>query len=265
MLRRDDLRTPGGHRLGVAVLPGGIVRYGIEDVGLYIVTVRERAIDFFPSPEADPMRVEHFLVNAVLPIYVGLHADVCLHASGVARGGRATIFAGPSGSGKSTKALEAIGRDGILLGDDAVVVRMRGDEWLVYPGARTMRLDERPPEPSWRSGPKHEWFVPSSRDPVPLGDVVVLQRPGLVPDAPPRGSDPLRALLSLQPGWVWGDIRTRRVVADRTAALCYPVSNSPASAFSPLPLPVRSQTLPSGSSLGGSYESGQGSSTGRSP
>jgi hypothetical protein len=210
----------------VAVLPDGIVRYQIESVGLYVVRVEDRAIDFFPSPEADPMQVEHILVNAVLPIYAGLHAEVCLHASAVASAGKATIFAGPSGSGKSTKALKAIDRGGILLGDDAVVVRRRGEAWLVYPGARTIRLEEPLPGPSWRSGPKHEWFVASAKDPVPLAEVVVLDRGSETADAAFRGSGLLRALLSLQPGWVWGDVRTRRAVADQTAA--FAMGSSPA-------------------------------------
>jgi hypothetical protein len=258
-LRRDEIRTLGGARHSVTVLPEGIVRYQIEEVGLYVVRAAGPAIDFFPSREADPMRVEHFLVNAILPIHAGLRSVVCLHASAVARDGCATVFAGPSGSGKSTKALEAIGRGGILLGDDAVVVRRRREVWLVYPGARTMRLEERPPGPSWRSGPKRESFVATATDPLPLVEVVVLDGGGEAAEAIFRWSGLLRALLSLQTGWAWGIVRSRRAVADQTAALCYAVIRSERSPPSPSVAPVRSQTLPSGSSVGASYESGQGS------
>jgi len=263
-LRRDELRTGGGDWHRVAVLPDGMVRYQIERVGLYVVRAESHAIDFFPSREADPMRVEHFLVNAVLPIYAGLHAEVCLHASAVASDGQATVFAGPSASGKSTKALEAIGRGGRLLGDDAVVVRRRGDAWLVYPGARTMRLEKVPSELSWRSGGKHESFMASSKDPLPLAEVVVLDRAGEAAKPAVRGSGLLRAFLSLQPGWVWGDVQTRKALADQTAALCYRVSIWLEASLPERPRPpVRSQTLPSGSRVGASYESGQGPSTGR--
>jgi hypothetical protein len=261
LLRRDELRTRGG-LLRVALLPGGIVRYQMEEVGLYVVRTEGRAIDFFPSPAADPMRVEHLLVNAVLPIYAGLRSEVCLHASAVAREGETTVFAGPSASGKSTKALEAIGRGGVLLGDDAAVIRRRGDAWLVYPGARTIRLDEPSPQGrSWRSGPKHEWFVASARDPVALTEVLVLDRDGDAAEAAFGGSGFLRALLSLQHGWVWGDVRARRALADQTAALCYPVTSRRPSLRLPRKPPVRSQTLPSGSSVGASYGSGHASST----
>jgi hypothetical protein len=262
-LRRDEIRTQKGERVSVTVLKDQTVRYKIQSVGLYEVHAESRAIDFFASPGADPMNTEHFLINAVLPIYAGLLTEVCLHASAVAPDGRATIFAGPSGSGKSTKALEVIGRGGILLGDDSVVLRRRDDAWLVYPGARTMRLEEPPPGPSWRSGPKYEWFVASAKDPLPLGELVVLDGGGEAAEAAFAGSGLLRALLSLQPGWVWGDIRTRRAVADQTAALCYRLISSTPSPAGPTAPPVRSHTLPSGSSVGASYESGQRSSTGR--
>jgi len=263
-LRRDEIRTRGGERYRVSVLPGGVVRYRIEGVGLYVVTAEARTIDFFPSPDAEPARVEHFLVNAVLPIHAGLRSLLCLHASAVARVGWAAIFAGPSGSGKSTKALEAIRQSGMLLGDDAVVVRRRGDKWFVYPGARTIRLAERPPGPSWRSGPKHEWFLPSAKSPLPLAEIMVLKRSGEAGEATLGGSGLLQALLSLQPGWAWGNVRTRRSLADQAAALCYEVARSERSLPGPSNAPVRSQTLPSDSSVGASYESGQGASTERS-
>jgi hypothetical protein len=264
-LRRHEIRTLGGDRHRVIVLPKGVVRYRIDTVGLYMVGADGPSIDFFPSPEADPMTVEHFLVNAILPIYAGLRSVVCLHASAVARDGCASVFAGPSGSGKSTTALEAIGCGGTLLGDDAVVVRKRGEAWLVYPGARTMRLEQPPPGPSWRSGRKRESFFVSARDPLPLAEVDVLDGGGETAEAASQGSGLFRALLSLQAGWVWGDTRTRRAVADQTAALCYAVIRTVPSLSVPSNPPVRSHTLPSGSSVGASYESGQGSSTEWSP
>jgi hypothetical protein len=124
-----------------------------------------------------------------------------------------------------------------------------------------MRLEEPPQGPSWRSGPKLEWFVPSAKDPAALTEVVVLDRNGEAADAAFSGSGLFGALLSLQSGWMWGDVRTRRALADQTAGLCYKVTNREPSPLNPTAPPVRSQTLPSGSSVGASYESGQGSST----
>jgi serine kinase of HPr protein (carbohydrate metabolism regulator) len=50
-----------------------------------------------------------------------------LHASTVARDGRAVIISGPSGSGKSDLALRLIDRGFTLVSDDQTIVRRDGD------------------------------------------------------------------------------------------------------------------------------------------
>jgi hypothetical protein len=218
--RRARMRTRMGGLVHVDSWPSGTMRYRVEAVGLFEVRADEGMIDFFAPETADPMQVEHFLVNAVLPIYAGLRSVVCLHASAVAVGGEAIVFAGPSGSGKSTKAWQALTGGGRLLADDAVVLRGHEQGWLVYPGSTTLRLVDLPIAPSWLLGPKQEARVKCSTTPVPLGDLVVLDRKGSPALGARRGVGLLRALLALQPGWVWGDARGRRVIGDATAALC---------------------------------------------
>jgi hypothetical protein len=220
MARRcDEITTRAGDVVRVAVWEDGMIRYEVQGVGAYEVRVDDHAIDFLPSSSPDPMWVEHWLVNAVLPIYAGLRAAICLHASAVTLGERATVFAGPSGSGKSTRALKALHEGGLVLGDDTAVLRPVDGTWFVFPGARTVRLLGPPGEPFWRCGPKLEAYVPSASEPAPLGQIVVLGSGG----EEARGCTAaglFGALLSLQPGWVWGVAGTRLPLVDLTSALC---------------------------------------------
>jgi hypothetical protein len=218
--RQEEITTRTSGVVRVETRSAGQIRYQVEAVGLYEVRAEEGVIDFFPSHSADPMHVEHHLVNAVLPIYAGLRAVMCLHASAVAQDGGATVFAGPSGCGKSTRAWKAVSSGGGLLGDDAVALRRNDRGWLVYPCARTLRLAHMPVEPAWRLGPKGEARVTSARTPARLGQVVVLGREAAPALGAQRGVGLFRALLALQAGWVWGDARTRRSLVEATADLC---------------------------------------------
>jgi serine kinase of HPr protein (carbohydrate metabolism regulator) len=58
-----------------------------------------------------------------------------LHASTVARDGRAVLIAGPSGSGKSDLSLRLIDRGFTLVSDDQTVVQKRGDRLNASPPA----------------------------------------------------------------------------------------------------------------------------------
>jgi hypothetical protein len=219
-LRHAEITPRTGGVVRVETGSGGQIRYQVEPVGLYDVRAEEKVIDFFPSSGADPMQVEHHLVNAVLPIYSGLRSVVCLHASAAVEDGRATVFAGPSGCGKSTRAWNAIAAGGALLGDDAVALRRDPHGWLIHPCATTLRLAHLPAVPSWRFGSKREAHVTFATTPVRLGQLVVLDRTL----SPAFGSDGgvglFRSLLQLQAGWVWGDARTRRSLMEVTSALC---------------------------------------------
>jgi hypothetical protein len=217
--RCDEIATRLGDVMRVAVWQDGMILYEVQGVGAYEVRPDEEAIDFFPSGSPDPMRVEHSLVNAVLPIHAGFRAAICLHASAVTRDGRGTVFAGPSGSGKSTRAWEALHRGALILADDAVVLRAVQGTWFVFPGARTVRLQAPPGARFWRCGPKLEAYVPSAAEPAPLRQIVVLGSGGEEARGC-TGAGLFGALLSLQPGWVWGVARTRLPLVDLTSALC---------------------------------------------
>ena len=53
-----------------------------------------------------------------------------LHASTVAKGGRAVLITGPSGAGKSDLALRLLDRGFILISDDRTIVRKEGDRLI---------------------------------------------------------------------------------------------------------------------------------------
>ena len=55
------------------------------------------------------------------------------NASCVAIGARAVLIEGPSGSGKSSLALALIDRGAALIGDDGVLIEVRGDRLHTFP------------------------------------------------------------------------------------------------------------------------------------
>ncbi len=57
-----------------------------------------------------------------------------LHATCVAIDGRGVLLTGPSGAGKSDLALRLIDRGAMLVGDDGVVVEVRGGQLHARPG-----------------------------------------------------------------------------------------------------------------------------------
>jgi serine kinase of HPr protein (carbohydrate metabolism regulator) len=58
-----------------------------------------------------------------------------LHASTVARDGRAVVITGPSGSGKSDLALRLLDRGFILISDDRTIVKRDGNRLVASPPA----------------------------------------------------------------------------------------------------------------------------------
>ena len=65
-------------------------------------------------------------MNKVKPTGPRLSAET-LHASTVAKGGRAVLITGPSGSGKSDLALRLLDRGFTLVSDDQTIVRKDGE------------------------------------------------------------------------------------------------------------------------------------------
>ena len=74
-----------------------------------------------------------YLLGPVLGFLLRLRGVTCLHASAVAFGDRAIVFAGPSGAGKSTTAAALARRGHPIISDDIVAVEEHEGRFLVFP------------------------------------------------------------------------------------------------------------------------------------
>jgi hypothetical protein len=137
-----------------------------------------------------------YLLSSVMGFVLGLRGTPCLHGSAVAVGGRAVALVGPSGAGKSTTAAALALRGLPVLADDLVVLRGRGEPFLVQPAYPRLRLwpasarllcGEAPLPPLTPNWDKRFLDLTGNgcrfQDrPLPLGAVYLLD---------PRGTDPV--------------------------------------------------------------------------
>jgi hypothetical protein len=187
--------------------------YEIPGTGTYVLDSKQSLVEFFPVPDAPAAWVEYHLVHAVVGLYAGLKGEICLHASAVARGEEALIYAGPSGVGKSTMAWRLLEQGWELLSDDAVVIKRAGNGWCAMPGARTIRIGQSL-EDGWESDDKWEGFVRSCGTAKAVRKVVLLDWRSI--SEPPVRAAMYQSLLALQPAWSWGSASTRRKLKDQT-------------------------------------------------
>jgi len=116
---------------------GGALAAHCSATGSYLIDAGARAVWAGPAGKPDDAW-EHRVVSMALPLLAAELGDAVLHASAVARDGRAIAFAGPPGRGKSSiaaaaSAFELLGEDGVALSD--------GDTGpLAWPGPRGVRL-----------------------------------------------------------------------------------------------------------------------------
>lgn len=196
-----SFRTRDGDVIGLSL--GGdsdLYRYETSDVGLFLIEASRGLVHFYPHAHADPMRVEHVLVNAVLATYAGLSGRLAIHASAVSRDGVARVFAGPSGVGKSTAAWSLIEQGWDLLADDVTVIVRSGRDFLVEPGARTVRLEGWLHPQGWDNKGKTEVLVPLAGAAARVSEIVFLGADAGT-DGPLEPATAARSLLALQAGW----------------------------------------------------------------
>jgi hypothetical protein len=90
--------------------------------------------------EAAMAEASEFLLGPVLGILLRLRGTTCLHASAVAAGDEAIVFAGAEGAGKSTTAALFVQEGHAALADDIVPLRERGSSFDVIPGYPCLNL-----------------------------------------------------------------------------------------------------------------------------
>ena len=114
-----------------------------------------------PDPGTDPADTRAFLTGPVQAVLWHQRGLLPLHASVVARDGRAAAIAGASGTGKSTLAAALAGRGLEVLADDICVVDVpAGAAPTALPGIRRLRL--------WRDALEH-LQIPTQKLPQALG------------------------------------------------------------------------------------------------
>src|SRR5262245_35532677 len=104
--------SPAGYQLGFP----GLAVFDIADDGRSIVGRTEGTLPL--------STVEHLVVDQVLPRVLAQRGRLVLHAGCVVTARGAVAFLGDSGAGKSTLCASfARAGDGLVLGDDGIVVR----------------------------------------------------------------------------------------------------------------------------------------------
>jgi hypothetical protein len=92
-----------------------------------------------PGVQPQLFRIEHDFFSLLFPYYLERRGDTVLHASAVAREGKAAAFLGLPGAGKSTLAAFLTSRGWTCLSDD-LLLAIPGDDVLVEPSHPNLRL-----------------------------------------------------------------------------------------------------------------------------
>jgi len=184
-----------------------LFRYEVWDSGVFCLRPGEDQIEFFDNGRpADPMRVEHALVNTVLGMFFNFQGALCLHAAAVARDGDGVVLAGPSGVGKSTLAWELVEQGWDFLSDDIAVITREKSGWVIHPGPCTIRLLDRSLTGSWNNRGKLESVMQTLDYPPKLKEIRLMTLDRVVPTQPQI----CRSISELQMAWTWADPATRK-------------------------------------------------------
>ena len=132
-------RFPDGRRwLSLARHAGGyLLRF--PRLADFEVRPADREIHCYRVPRTPLRTLRHLLLDQVLPLIIGGHDRLALHASVVSVDGGAVAFLGPAGHGKSTLAATLTQHGCPLVSDDCCLLRRRAgglDVVPSYPGVR---------------------------------------------------------------------------------------------------------------------------------
>ena len=110
---------------------------GVAEV---VVDARGTEIECVPEPDVPPELLRHILLDAVLPLVLGLRGRQTLHATCVLTPFGACAFSGPSGSGKSTLAAAFLRAGAPVVADDCLLLLKRNGRFEVSAGYPSVRL-----------------------------------------------------------------------------------------------------------------------------
>jgi hypothetical protein len=116
---------------------GYVVRF--VDYGDFEIDIDRRVIHGYRRADAPEHTQRHLLLDQVLPLVVGDHDHLAVHASVVQTDRGALVLLGASGHGKSSLAARLAQRGHAVLTDDCCVIRKNGARFEVipsYPGVR---------------------------------------------------------------------------------------------------------------------------------
>jgi hypothetical protein len=157
LLLEDDARAPislpAGERLREMRYPDGRLwmmiedhhelgyRIFAEDFGDHRISADGKTVHSRPTAGLPRWRWQRLLIAQVLPLVAAIRGFEVLHASAIARSGRAFALAGDSGAGKSTLAAHMALAGNQLLAEDVLAVSLGADgQPQAHPGSTAMSL-----------------------------------------------------------------------------------------------------------------------------
>ncbi|QUL37655.1 hypothetical protein [Erythrobacter sp. JK5] len=111
-----------------------------EGVAAFRIDLPDKSVTICDvAADTSSAALEHLLFDQIAPRILEASGELVIHASAVEIAGRLAVFLGETGAGKSTLAasLDRVGHR--LIGDDAITITQRGDEFCgksVYPSLR---------------------------------------------------------------------------------------------------------------------------------
>jgi hypothetical protein len=112
------------------------------DTGDYELSADHRTISWYRPSGADLTNARLDVLGTLLTLALHLRGQLTLHGSAVATDEGVIAFLAPSGYGKSTLAMSLTLAGAQFMSDDAVPVRVNGDEVIASPGVPSPRFRE---------------------------------------------------------------------------------------------------------------------------
>lgn len=140
-----------------------------------------------PHDDLAGAALSHLVLDVAMPLRLAVLGRTVLHATAVALDNQAVAFTAPSGAGKSTMAVAWCARGAVLVADDCLEVRRRGDGPLMvvpsYPGSRlrpdaAARLAVGSSLADGGAGKRFVGSLPHATGHVPLAAVVLVHPVG---------------------------------------------------------------------------------------